>query len=197
MTAWDLPVTTNLGGTLYHLHTDYRDILEIFSYLDDPDLPEEIRWHIALGLFYEEPVAQCHMEEAAVYLLEFLGCGQPPQGKSERLLCWQKDAPMIVAEINKVAGQEIRSLPYLHWWTFMGFFHTIGEGQLSAVVAIRHKLQKGKPLERWEKQFYGENRQLVDLPKRYSREELQQRDALLQLLDHSEGRPCGDPEKGA
>ena len=89
---------------------------------------------------------------------------------------------MIVAEVNRASGQEIRALPYLHWWTFLGWFHTIGEGQLSTVVAIRSKLKKGKPLESWEKQFYRENRDIVDLPKRYSREELLQREKLQQLL---------------
>lgn len=182
MNPWQLPVTADIGARHYHLHTDYRDILEIFSYLDDPDVPEQVRWQIAIGLFYQEEVPEEDFSAAAEYLLQFIGGAQPPRGRSERLLCWQKDAPMIVAEVNKASGQEIRALPYLHWWTFLGWFHTIGEGQLSTVVAIRSKLKKGKPLETWEKQFYRDNRDLVDLPKRYSREELLQRQKLQQLL---------------
>lgn len=182
MNPWQLPVTADIGARHYHLHTDYRDILEIFSYLDDPDVPEQVRWQIAIGLFYQEEVPEEDFSAAAEYLLQFIGGAQPPRGRSERLLCWQKDAPMIVAEVNKASGQEIRALPHLHWWTFLGWFHTIGEGQLSTVVAIRSKLKKGKPLDAWEKQFYRDNRDLVDLPKRYSREELLQRQKLQQLL---------------
>ena len=37
MDLYQLPVKTKLGECEYHLHTDYRDILEIFSYLDDPE----------------------------------------------------------------------------------------------------------------------------------------------------------------
>ena len=33
MDLYQLPVRAALGGREYHLHTDYRDILEIFSYL--------------------------------------------------------------------------------------------------------------------------------------------------------------------
>ena len=90
---------------------------------------------------------------------------------------------MIVADINKAAGQEIRALPFLHWWSFLSWFHAIGEGQLSTVVAIRDKLAKGKKLEDWEKRFYRENRETVDLKKRYTRQELQQRQQLEQLLE--------------
>ena len=51
---------------------------------------------------------------------------------------------MIIADINKVAGTEVRSLSFLHWWTFLSFFHAIGEGQLSTLISIREKLRTGK-----------------------------------------------------
>ena len=89
---------------------------------------------------------------------------------------------MIVADVNKVAGQEIRALPFLHWWSFMAWFHAIGEGQLSTVVAIRDKLRRGKPLEKWETDFYRENKERVDLPKRYSAQDLQEQERLKKLL---------------
>ena len=89
---------------------------------------------------------------------------------------------MIVAEVNRVAGQEIRALPYLHWWTFLGWFHTIGEGRFSTVVALRRKLRRGQPLESWEKTFYRENRGEIDLPRKYSPQELAEREKLEQLL---------------
>ena len=33
MTGWELPRETVIHGVRYHLHTDYREILEIFSWL--------------------------------------------------------------------------------------------------------------------------------------------------------------------
>ena len=51
MTGWELPRETVIGGKTYHLHTDYRDILDIFSRLQDERLPEFIRWKVALALF--------------------------------------------------------------------------------------------------------------------------------------------------
>ncbi len=181
MNLWQLPQTARIGEREYTLHTDYRDVLEIFSYLDDEELPVAFRWRIALGLFFEEEIPEEDLGEAASYFSWFISCGETQQ-RGEKLLCWQQDAPLIVAEVNRVAGQEIRALEYLHWWTFLGWFHTIGEGRLSTVVALRKKLRRGQPLESWEKTFYRENKAVVDIQRQYSRQELQERQRLQQLL---------------
>ncbi len=181
--AWGLPTDTLLGGRRYRIHADYRDILEIFSYLEDPDLPEYLRWQIALALFYEEEIPQVHQQEALDYLVRFINCGSMQTDKpGPKLLDWEQDATMIVADVNKVAGQEIRALPFLHWWTFMAYFHAVGEGQLSTVVSIRDKLRRGKKLEDWEKTFYRENKRRIDLPVRYTREEREEQARLKRLL---------------
>lgn len=182
--GWGLPTKTLIGGTEYKIHCDFRDILEIFSYLDDPDLPEYLRWQIALALFYDGEIPQAHQPEAMEYLLSFLNCGRAEESKpGPKLLDWEQDAPMIVADINKVAGQEIRALPFVHWWTFMAWFHAIGEGQLSTVVSLRDKLRRGKKLESWEKDFYRDNKETVDIRKRYSAEELAEQQKLIEQLD--------------
>ena len=64
----------------------------------------------------------------------------------------------------------------------MSFFQAIGEGQLSTVVAIRDKLRKGKKLEKWEQDFYRENKSRIDFKKKYSAEELAEQDRLKKLL---------------
>lgn len=181
MSLWQLPITARIGERTYTLHTDYRDVLEIFSYLDNEEIPMAVRWQIALGLFFEEEIPETDLQQAVSYFSWFISCGEPGQS-GEKLICWQQDAALIVAEVNRVSGQEIRGLPYLHWWTFLGWFHAIGEGRFSAVVALRKKLRRGQPLEPWEKTFYRENKAVVDLQRRYSRQELQERERLLQLL---------------
>lgn len=183
MTPWQLPQQAVFGGATYPIHSDYRDILEIFSYFDDPDLQDSLKWRIALALFYEGEIPTEHLQAAMEFLAEFLKGGRQETGKpAPKLLDWEQDAGVIVAEVNKVAQQEIRALPYVHWWTFLSWFHGIGEGQLSLLVGIREKLRKGKKLEPHEKDYYREHKTLVDLKKRYSREELAQKQALEKLL---------------
>ena len=183
MQLWDLPRRCVIGGKDYAIHTDFRDILEIFSYLQDPDLPDFLRWPVALGLFYDAPVPEADIPEAAAYFCRFVAGGReetsPP---GPQLIDWQQDASDIICDINRVAGQEIRALPYLHWWTFLSWFHGIGEGQLSTLVAIRDKLARGKKLEGWEKEFYSRNRDRIILRKKYSASELAEQERLNKLL---------------
>ena len=160
--GWELPKRAVIGKKEYGIHTDFRDILEIFSYLDDPALPVYLRWRIALALFYKGEIPEENWQEAISYLVKFLNCGKEDAGRpAPKLLDWQQDAPMIVADVNKVAGREIRELEYVHWWTFLSWFHAIGDGQLSTVVAIRDKLRRGEKLEQWEKTFYRENKEFI------------------------------------
>ena len=101
---------------------------------------------------------------------------------SRRLLDWQQDAPMIMAEVNRVCHQEVRSLPFVHWWTFLSWFHSMPPGQLSTVVSIRDKLSRGKKLEDWEKDFYRQNKARIEIKPRLSRQEEAERQRLKQML---------------
>ena len=187
MTGWQLPKEATIGGRTYRLHTDYRDILEIFSWLQDGTMPEFLRWYVALALFFEEELPDEDLQEAAQYLRWFVCCGQQEEkNPGPQLLHWEQDAQDIVADVNKVAGREIRELPYLHWWTFMGWFHSIGEGNLSMLVSVRDKLRRGKKLEPHEQEFYRRNRNRVQLQPDYTPEELAQQEQLRRLLDSPE-----------
>jgi hypothetical protein len=183
LTAWGLPVQAVIENRVYDLHADFRDVLEVIGWLQNQELPEFIRWQVALGLFYKQDVAPEHSREAMAYLGWFLTGGNPEGDKpGPKLLDWEQDAAAIISDVNKTAGQEIRALPFLHWWTFLSWFHGIGEGQVSALVSIRDKLQRGKKLEGWEKEFYRQNRDRIQLKKKYSPQELLQRQRLEQLL---------------
>ena len=182
MDGYALPQEAVIEGKHYKINGDFRNILAIFSFLEDPDLPEFIRWQAALNRFYTEPLAEEHLSQGAEYFSWFVRMGQKESPPGPKLLDWQQDAPMIVADVNKVACQEIRQLPFVHWWTFLAWFHGIGEGQLSTVVALRQKRLEGKPLTEWEQDFYRRNKDLVDLPVKLSREEKQHKKWLMEQL---------------
>ena len=183
MTGWDLPSTATIGGAEYKLTTDFRDILGIMRYLNDPDTPEFLRWQIAIALFYEEDIPPEHQAEAMEYLAAFISCGETDTKPGPVLLDWDQDVLTIVADVNKIAGTEIRGLRHLHWWTFLSYFRAIGEGQLSTLVTVRDKLRRGKKLEKWEQEYYRSNQKRVDLKKKYSAEELAEQERLQKLLN--------------
>lgn len=183
MNQWLLPESAVIGGIEYEINTDFRYVLEIVKYLNDPNEPDFVRWQIAIALFYEGEIPEEHHLEAMKYLSAFISYTEEEDSKpGQRLIDWEQDCKEIIADVNKVAGREIRALPYLHWWTFLSYFQAIGEGQLSTLVSIRNKLAKGRKLDDWEKEFYRDNKSRVDLKKVYSAADLAEQDRLKKLL---------------
>ena len=39
LSPWALPLQAQIGGKTYDLHADFRDVLEVMGYLQDPALP--------------------------------------------------------------------------------------------------------------------------------------------------------------
>lgn len=165
MTTWELPVSVEIGGSEYSVCSDYRDILEIIDILQDREKHNSVRILLALSLFYDdfESIPQEFHECALMSMFSFINCGEIDDGRPQpKTIDWKQDGMIIAAEVNKVAGTEVRALSYLHWWTFISYFNGIGEGQLSFIVGIREKIRKGQKLEKHEKEFYQANRSKVD-----------------------------------
>ena len=173
------------GGTIDYVS---RDVLELLRWLNgqaDPALDQSERWYVAMRLFYPEFAAlpQPLWPDATQFLTEFLAAGRREQPRpGPALMDWQQDAPLIAAGISKAAGQDVRTLPYLHWWSFLAWFDAIGEGSFATVVAIRDKLRRGKRLENWELDYYRTHRAVVELRGVESAEEQAEKRRLLELL---------------
>lgn len=166
MDLWQLPESLVVGGKTQPIHPDFRDVLGIIRVFGRSDLWPEGRLYLALRLFYPEyaSIEPKDRKEAADAMFRFIAGGKEETGpEGPRLLDWEADADLIVSDVNRVAGREIRSLPFVHWWTFLGWFSAVGEGRLSAVVSIRKKLSEGKALEPWEKEWCRKNPQRARL----------------------------------
>lgn len=171
MNGWFLPEFVEFGGREYTVNTDFRDVLEVISVLQDVDKHEAVRVLVALSLFYDdfESMPESEHQAAAEWMVKFIALGEEEDGMPQpKLIDWEQDRTIIAAEVNKVAGTEIRLLEHLHWWTFVSYFRSIGEGQLSYIVGIRDKRHRGKALEKHEREFYKKNRSIVDFKEKLS-----------------------------
>ena len=95
------------------------------------------------------------------------GAEETEQNTSNKpqLMDWQHDFKQLAPPISRILGYDVRTPDkYTHWWTFLGGYMEIGECTFSNVVSIRSKKAKGKKLEKWEEEFYRENRKMIDLP---------------------------------
>lgn len=189
-----LPEALTVGGVEYSIRTDYRNVLQIFEAFQDPELEQTEKWIVAIYLMFEDfscadDVLQAahdgfNLEDAIKQISWFISAGQPGKQVLEKSTYnWKQDEQIIFSAVNKVAGKETRELEYLHWWTFLGYFNEVGEGTFSFIVGIRHKLNKGKKLEKHEKEFLSHNKELVRLEKPKTKEEQEQEDAYNALLD--------------
>lgn len=189
-----LPEALTVGGEEYPIKTDYRNVLQVFEAFQDPELQPEEKWIVAIYLLFEgfscdDDVLEAaqngfDLEEAMKQISWFISAGQPEkQVLQQPTYNWTQDEQIIFSAVNKVAGRETRELEYLHWWTFLGYFNEVGEGTFSFIVGIRHKLNKGKKLEKHEKEFLSHNKELVLMKKPLTKEEQEQEDAYKSLLD--------------
>lgn len=181
MTCWELPKTAVIGQREYNLNTDYRDILDIIGRLTKDGSLNGINLYVCMSLFYVdfEQMPESDYGEALQKLFWFVDCGEEIQGQTPapKRMDWEQDSSLIISDINRICGQDIRALPYLHWWTFISWFYGIGDGLLATAVSIREKKRKGKKLEEWEREYYREHKSQIDFKTVYTNEE----DELLQV----------------
>ena len=171
MNVWSFPTSLNIGGVEYEIRTDYRVVLDLLMALNDPELTDSdnkmsayMQSRVILEIMFPDcdNIPQEHIQEALDKVAEFIDMGIGDDSKKPKTMDWEQDAPIIIPAINKVLNKEIRAEKYMHWWTFLGAYMEIGEGLFSNIIHIRQKKAKGKKLEKWEQDFYKENKSLVD-----------------------------------
>lgn len=182
MDLWQLPDHAVLGGRAYPFDPDYRNILEIFSWFQNPNLTDFFKWEICLALFYKDVIPEERYAEAISYFTDFVNMGKETV-PGPKLLDWEQDADLILSDINGLLGRDIRRKKNVHWWTFLSWFHSITSGQLLSVVRIRKKLSSGKALTEEEKLFYRQAKSRIQLKKPYTPEEAAQREQLNAMLN--------------
>lgn len=146
---------------------DYRMVLDCFKALEDDELTASERLLAALIIFYVnfnsilDVYADPNIEELAEKMFLFFNCNNESIGvkTNYKLIDWEQDSQLICSAVNKVANAEIRSVPYVHWWTFMGYYTAIEESPITTIIRIRDKITNGKKLEKYEREFKMQNPQ--------------------------------------
>ena len=174
-----------VGGEEYEIRTDFRDILRVVEAFADPNLTEMDKVYVALAVIFIDYADIPHdlYEEAYTQAIWFLDAGQEGEdaGKA-RVMDWAQDEPLIFPAINKIAGYEVRTCDYLHWWTFIGYYMEITEGVFSTVLSMRSKKQKGK-LDKEEAKWWAANKRICVLKSKLTDEEEAQKKAINDLIN--------------
>lgn len=165
---YEIPTSIYIDNREYQIRNngDYRMVLDCFSTLQDAELTTQERLFACLIIFYKDfnsigdVLQQDNVQELVMRMYDFFNCGTDASmgaTSNHRLIDWEQDSQLICSAINKVANKEIRAEPYVHWWTFMGYYSAIGQSPLATVIEIRDKIIKGKKLEKYELEFRRNN----------------------------------------
>lgn len=166
---YELPKKLQVGRRWYRIRTDFRAVLDILVAFGDPELDDAEKDQVMREIMYidYDTIPPEEWPEAAEQAVWFIDCGlqrEDGMNPKPRTMDWQKDAPIVIPAVNKVATRDVRTMKYLHWWTFFGYYMEIGDGLFSQVLSIRQKRAEGKKLEKWEEEFLRKNRSLCALP---------------------------------
>lgn len=184
MTDW-LPQLLTVAGKAYRIRADFRNILRMFDAFADPALSDAEKAYICLKRLYCDEIPPEHVEEALQQANWFCDGGDLPKSEPEpvKMLDWKQDGHMLMPAVSRAAGvTDIRALPFLHWWTFLGLFGEVGEGLFSTVMHIRRKQAHGETLDKWERKFAAKNPQLIHPRSAEEQAEIDETEAFLNTI---------------
>lgn len=167
---YEIPTSIEIDGRKFQIRNngDYRVILDCFEVLKAQELDVKERLLACLLIFYQdfstiEDIANLsNVDKLVTEMYNFFNCGSSSHVGTQMkhsVVDWKEDSQLICSAINNVAGKEVRSEPYIHWWTFMGYYTAIGESPISSIIRIRTKMLENKKLEKYEKEFKQRNPQ--------------------------------------
>lgn len=180
---YELPTTAIIDGKELKIRTDYRAILDIIFAMSDVDLSKEQLIEIILKIFYVDYNKITNIEEALKTAMLFIQGNKSDTSNTnnQKLMDWEQDLSLIIPAINKVLGVEIRSLEYLHWWSFLGAYMEIGECTFNTFVGIRYKKLNNIKLDKNEQKIYKNNYDRIHLKERVDK-------GTQQIMDEIMGR---------
>lgn len=161
------PKTVFIDDKEYKIRYDMWSILDIIKCFNDYELNNQEKIIISLEIFYLDTNKINNMEKAVERMNWFIDCGNDySKNKSnKKLMDWEQDFNMIKSPVNKILGYDIGERN-IHWWTFMSAYMEIFSNENNLyynVCNIRQKINKGIKLEKHEKKFYNENRDIIEL----------------------------------
>lgn len=165
---YSLPKSVNIAGSEYEIRSDYRAALDICAALSDVDLNEHERAEALLTIFYPgfEEMPESHYAEAIEKCFWFIRGGEEERDtKQPQLVSWAQDFSLICPPVNRILGKDIRGEEYVHWWTFLSAYMEIGDCFFAQVVSIRAKKAKGRKFDKQDREFYRQNRDLIEIKK--------------------------------
>lgn len=162
------PTKVYFDNTEHKIRYDMWSILDIIKCFNDYELTDKERIIISLEIFYLDTNKINNYEEAINKMNWFIDCGNDYSNQNKnnsKIMDFEQDFNLIKSPVNRILGYDIGD-KNIHWWTFMSAYmeiFSIENNLYRNVIDIRQKIKKGEKLEKYERKFYNENRDIIEL----------------------------------
>jgi len=121
-----LPRAVPVGGSSVPLRSGYRTGISVVRVAESA-LSEALKAGAILRLYFGDAVPP-DTASALEAAMDFHRCGEAPsKRRSRRLLDWDHDAGMILADFRREYGIDLADpATRMHWWVFMAYFANLG-----------------------------------------------------------------------
>lgn len=142
---------TAADGTVYPIHTDFREWVRFESLLNDGDVPESMKIFIALRLVFGDNVPE-DFNAAKDFVLWFYRGGNPlpetkkddddedgevePYLESRRVYDLEYDSDYIFAAFLELYHIDLSETP-MHWWKFRALFRGLHDCKMTEIMGYR------------------------------------------------------------
>lgn len=135
---------TSADGTEYPIHSDFREWIRFESLLANADVPESLKFFIALRLIFADNVPD-DFHAAHEFVSWFYRGGKelPANGGSDisltsrRVYDLEYDSEYIFAAFLEQYGIDLSDIPYLHWWKFIALFKGLHDCKMTDIIGYR------------------------------------------------------------
>lgn len=137
---------TSGGGTEYPIHSDFREWIRFESLLINADVPESLKFFIALRLIFADNVPD-DFHAAHEFVEWFYRGGKELPNKdgengyitltSRRVYDYEYDSEYIFAAFMEQYGIDLSETPYLHWWKFLALFKGLHDCKMTDIMNYR------------------------------------------------------------
>lgn len=176
---------TDGGVTVLPLRTDFICWMRFEELITDCRIPEDRLVITALRLIF--PVMPRDLSRAAMFMLWFYRCGEPPKEAGEggamlssrRAYSFETDFPMIAAAFYEKYGIDLWETK-MHWWKFRGLFMGLHDCRFTDICGWR-TADISDDMPDYRREFLEKMQQVYALP--VSANELRMIEAARRFLD--------------
>lgn len=136
---------TSADGTEYPIHSDFREWIRFESLLTNADVPENLKFFIALRLIFADNVPD-DFHAAHEFVSWFYRGGKELSANggssditltSRRVYDYEYDSEYIFAAFMEQYGIDLIEIPYLHWWKFLALFKGLHDCKMTDIIGYR------------------------------------------------------------